>query len=137
MMIQIRLRAPNGQARIEVDDEANLGALIGLVKEKTELIDFSLKYGYPLKNLDIGLDAQETPIKELQLRGETLTVVPIEAPAPVAIPQAPPKPFTPKGIEPDETSLEWPERGGHIGRFIAAQYCHIADQCSFTSNARR
>jgi len=121
MKIQIRLRAPNGQARIEVDDEAKLGELIGLVKEKTELIDFSLKYGYPLKNLDISLDAQETPIKDLQLRGETLTVVPIEAPVAVAIPQAPaPKPFTPKGIEPDETTLEWPERGGHIGRSIVA-----------------
>jgi ubiquitin thioesterase OTU1 len=117
MKIQIRVRAPNGQTRIEIDDEENLGSLIRLVKDKTDLLDFTLKYGYPLKNLDMGLDAQERAIKELGLRGETLTVVPTEAPVTEAIPQAPPpKPFTPKGIEPDETTLEWPERNGHVGR---------------------
>jgi len=123
MKIQIRLRAPNGQARVEVDDEATLGDLIGLIKEKTGLVDFSLKYGYPLQNLDIGLDAQEKRVKEFQLRGETIVVAPMEAPTSVMIPQeAPakpaPKPFTPKGIEPDETSIEWPERGGHIGSLL-------------------
>ncbi|KAK0648767.1 hypothetical protein B0T16DRAFT_456223 [Cercophora newfieldiana] len=115
MKIQMRVRAPNGQTRIDIDDEEKLGALIRLVKDKTELLDFTLKYGYPLQNLDMSLDSQEKPIKEFQLHGETLTVVPTEAPITEAIPQAaPPKPFTPKGIEPDETSLEWPERGGHI-----------------------
>ncbi|KAK0611181.1 hypothetical protein B0T14DRAFT_487975 [Immersiella caudata] len=115
MKIQIRVRAPNGQTRIEIDDEEKLGSLIRLVKDKTELLDFTLKYGYPLKNLDMSLDAQEKEVKEFGLRGETLTVVPTEAPVTEAIPQAPPpKPFMPKGIEPDETSLEWPERNGHI-----------------------
>ena len=120
MQIQIRLRGPAGQARVDIDDEKPLGELVRLIKETTQLIDFTLKYGYPLKNLDIGLDELEKPVKEFQLRGETIVVVPIEAPQATAIgqgaakPNTPPK-FTPKGIEPDETSLEWSERGGHIG----------------------
>lgn len=116
MKIQIRLRAPNGQARLEIDDEASLGDLIGLIKEKTSLVDFSLKYGYPLKPLDISLDSQGRAVKEFQLRNETIVVAPIEGPKAVAISQAEPKPFTPKKIEPDETSLEWADRGGHIGK---------------------
>jgi ubiquitin thioesterase OTU1 len=122
MKIQVRLRAPNGQARLEIDDESTLGELIGLIKSKTELTDFTLKYGYPLKNLDISLDAQEVAVKELNLRGETIVVAPIEPPRTEAIEQASvakpeKKPFIPKGIEPDETSLEWPSRGGYIGTY--------------------
>ena len=139
MKIQIRVRAPNGQTRIEIDDEEKLGSLIRLVKEKTELLDFTLKYGYPLKNLDMSLDALEKEVKEFGLRGETLTVVPTEAPVAEAIPQVPPKPFTPKGIEPDETSLEWPERNGHIGRSLSSHMamCLANKFCSFEGNARR
>ncbi|KAK1753527.1 ubiquitin thioesterase OTU1 [Echria macrotheca] len=111
---QMRLRTPTGQERLEIDDTEPLGALIRLVKEKTGLVDFSLKYGYPLKNLEMSLDAQEKPISDFNLRGETLVVVPTEAPpAPVAVEEKT-QTFNPKGVEPDETSLEWPDRGGHL-----------------------
>lgn len=120
MMIQISLRAPNGQSRVQIDDEATLRELVELVKAKTELNNFSLKYGYPLKALDISPSLQDASIKDLKLRGETIVVAPIDTapPAPALQPasaEPKPKPFTPKGIEPDETSLEWPEKGGHIG----------------------
>ncbi|KAK1830517.1 ubiquitin thioesterase OTU1 [Podospora conica] len=113
MQIQIRLRIPTGQSRVEIDDDKPLGDLVRLIQEKTQLTDFTLKYGYPLKNLDISLDALEKPVKEFSLRGDTIVVAPSEAPQAIAIEAAKPK-FTPKGIEPDETSLEWPERGGYI-----------------------
>jgi len=110
-LIQLRLRAPDGQARLEIDDSAPLQDLVALIRERTKLRNFSLKYGYPLKTLDVGPTAQDTPIRELSLRGETLVVAPLDPPAPVE----PPKPkFTPKGIEPDETSLEWRDRGGYL-----------------------
>lgn len=116
MKIQVRLRAPNGQSRLEIDDDAPLKDLVELIKTETKLGKFTLKYGYPLKNLDISPAAQSTSVKEMQLRGETIVVAPTESAAPVeAAPPAPaPEPFKPKGIEPDETSLEWPARGGHI-----------------------
>lgn len=119
MKIQVRIRTPNGQSRLEIEDESSLGDLVALIKEKTALQNFSLKYGYPLKNLDISLESQRTThVKDHGLRGETVVVAPIETTPPAQEAPPPPKPFTPKGIEPDETSLAWPERGGHIGIFL-------------------
>lgn len=119
MLIQISLRAPNGQSRIQIDDDSPLSALVELIKTKTELANFSLKYGYPLKSLDITPALQGTPIRELKLRGETIVVASVDPspPAPALQPasaEPKPKPFTPKGIEPDETSLQWEERGGYM-----------------------
>ncbi|KAK4244732.1 ubiquitin thioesterase OTU1 [Corynascus novoguineensis] len=119
MLIPISIRAPKGQSRVQIDDDATLKELVELVKEKTGLSNFSLKYGYPLKGLDISPSLQDASIKDLKLRGETIVVAPVDTtpPAPALQPgsaEAKPKPFTTKGIEPDETSLEWPERGGHI-----------------------
>jgi ubiquitin thioesterase OTU1 len=130
MMIQISLRAPNGQSRIQIEDESTLRELVELIKTKTELNNFSLKYGYPLKPLDISPSVQAASIKDLNLRGETIVVAPLDprppSPSTQAVSQEPkPKPFTPKGIEPDETSLNWPERGGHIGE---ACVCRFSDR---------
>jgi ubiquitin thioesterase OTU1 len=117
MLIQISLRSPNGQSRIQIDDDATLRELVELIKSKTEISNFTLKYGYPLKPLDISPSLRDASIKDLKLRGETIVVAPIDTAPPVPVSTKPePKPFTPKGIEPDETSLEWPERGGHIGK---------------------
>lgn len=125
MLIPISLRSPNGQSRVQIEDDATLRELVELIRAKTELANFSLKYGYPLRPLDISPSLQGASIKDLKLRGETIVVAPADtAPAPVPPPastEPTPKPFTPKGIEPDETSLEWPERGGHIGKTDTSQ----------------
>jgi ubiquitin thioesterase OTU1 len=117
-MIPIRLRAPTGQSRLDVDQDSTLGHLVELIKKQTGLQNFSLKYSYPLKNLDIDASAQATLIRDLSLRGETLVVVPVDLapaqPSPVAEPK--PTSFVAKGIEPDETVLEWPARGGYMGK---------------------
>ncbi|KAK0669963.1 hypothetical protein QBC41DRAFT_355454 [Cercophora samala] len=113
MMIQIALRAPNGQSRIQVEDESTLSDLVALIKSKTELERFTLKYGYPLKNLDLTPASQSSSIKDLKLRGETIVVAPIDT-APQTPPEPPKPAFVPKGIEPDETSLDWPARGGYM-----------------------
>ncbi|KAK4464269.1 hypothetical protein QBC42DRAFT_263856 [Cladorrhinum samala] len=115
-MITIALRAPSGQSRIQIDDDSALSDLVALIQSKTSLQNFTLKYGYPLKNLDLSPSVLPESIKSLNLRGETIVVAPLDTtpPAPTP-PAAPAKPaFTPKPMEPDETSLEWPERGGHI-----------------------
>lgn len=116
--IQLRLRTPSGQTRLEVDDESVLEDLVAQIRTATKIDKFSLKYGYPLKDLDITPEAQKaTSLKDLKLRGETIVVAPTESatPTPTPAPEPEKKPkFTPKGIEPDETSLEWPERGGYL-----------------------
>lgn len=120
MKIQISLRAPDGQSRIQIDDESTVKELVELIKVKTGLNNFTLKYGYPPKTLDVSAPSLDNGIKDLNLRGETILVARLDSPPPTtstqaALAQPQPKPFTPKGIEPDETSLEWPERGGHVG----------------------
>lgn len=140
MKVQISLRAPNGQSRIQVDEESTLKELVELIKAKTELNNFTLKYGYPLRTLDTSAPSLGSTVKDLKLRGETIVVARLDSPPPAtsiqAAPAQPqPKPFTPKGIEPDETSLEWPERGGYIGasssvRRVSGPAANRTLQCS-------
>ncbi|KAL2115088.1 hypothetical protein VTJ04DRAFT_10751 [Mycothermus thermophilus] len=117
MPIRINVRAPNGQSRLEIDDGAPLSDLVALIREKSGLGSFTLKYGYPPRPLDISDPAQSAIIRDLKLHGETLVVAPTEArvptppPAPVEPQQ---KPFKPKAVEPDETAVAWPERGGYL-----------------------
>ena len=124
MKVQIRLRGPDGQVRLEVEEESTLKDLVELIKEKTNVGSFSLKYGYPLAELDISPAALSSTVAALKLRNETIVVVPHEsatskAPVPSqADVQQAPEPFTAKGIEPDETVVEWPERGGYLCEFI-------------------
>jgi ubiquitin thioesterase OTU1 len=127
MTVPIRLRGPNGQARLDVEEEMPLKDLIELIKQKSEVNRFSLKYSYPLKELDTSAAALGSTVAELKLKGETIVVVPHETATASATAQGaqtsadvqpPPKPFTPKSMEPDETVVEWPERGGYLGGFI-------------------
>ncbi|KAH6614718.1 hypothetical protein B0J18DRAFT_469797 [Chaetomium sp. MPI-SDFR-AT-0129] len=113
MLIPISLRSPKGQTRVQIEDDATLGELVALIQTTTELGEFTLKYGYPLKSLDISPSLRGNSIKDLKLRGEAIIVAPVETAPPVPA-QPAPEPFKPKGIEPDETSLEWAERGGYI-----------------------
>ncbi|AEO67691.1 uncharacterized protein THITE_125507 [Thermothielavioides terrestris NRRL 8126] len=119
MTVQIGLRTPTGQSRVQVDEHSTLRDLIELIKSKTGLSNFSMKYGFPPKALDISPALLDASVDDLHLRGETILVTPVDsAPPPTSLPppstEPKPKPFTPKGIEPDQTSLEWPERGGYL-----------------------
>lgn len=128
MKVQIRLRGPNGQVRLEVEEETTLKDLLELIKEKTSVNSFSLKYGYPLVELKTDPEALGSTVGELKLRGETIVVVPHESATASATAQGAqrsadvqpaPKPFTAKRMEPDETVVEWPERGGYLGECLA------------------
>lgn len=130
MSVAIRLRAPNGQHRLDVDPTTTLKDLVGIIKEKAEVSKFMLRYSYPLKELDMSEPALSSSVQDLKLRGETVVVVPLDVPS-TAVAQAnaqgaqtsadvqpPPKPFKAKPMEPDETVVEWPERGGFLGKPI-------------------
>ncbi len=121
MTIQVRLRAPSGQARLELEDTATYAQFLELVLKTTGLKRVSLKYGYPLKDLQLGPDEAHTTVKDLKLHGETIVVASLESasPTPPPAPAAPEEPkFAPKGVEPDETVVKWPERGGFMGETL-------------------
>ncbi|KAK4161659.1 ubiquitin thioesterase OTU1 [Cladorrhinum sp. PSN259] len=127
-LITIALRSPTGNLRIQILEESTLSDLLALIKEKTAIQNFTLKYGFPPKPLDT-TSSPSSSIKPLNLKGETIIVAPADT-SPPPPPAEPPKPsFTPKGIEPDETSLEWPERGG----FLLLRVMPDDNSCMFTA----
>ncbi len=83
------------------------------------------KYGYPLKSLDISPPFLGGSIRSSSSgRDHRLASAdpPPSTPAPQpAAAESEPKPFTPKGIEPDETSLEWPGMGTISVSFYPSQ----------------
>ncbi len=118
MPVKVRLRGPAGQVQIELEDTASYAQFLELVQEKTGFKSFSLKYGYPLRDLKPTSEELHLNVRDLKLHGETIVVAPIEAatPAPPLPPAAAPVPeFVPKGVEPDETVVRWPDRGGFMG----------------------
>jgi ubiquitin thioesterase OTU1 len=110
--------------RLEVEDDTTLKTLLSLIKEKTELSKFTLKYGWPPRDWDVDTIAPTTTVQELNIKGETIVVVPSESATAADVPahpveQAPTKEsFRPKAIEPDETVVEWTDRSGYMGRLI-------------------
>ncbi len=139
MPVQVRLRTPAGQTRLELEDTATYAHFLELVREKTGLKSFTLKYGYPLKDLKPSPDQLHSTVKQLKLHGETIVVAPVELAVPVPAPQpaTPIEPaFVPKGVEPDETVVNWSDRGGGIwvrssGSFMVLRRIpNHATQCS-------
>jgi ubiquitin thioesterase OTU1 len=127
MKVQLRVRGPDGIARLEVEGDATMGQLVELIKDKTNVSTFTLKYGYPLKDLDLNPQTEDKTVSDFRLHGETLIIVPLEASSagPAPAPQMPATEpqatepgsavFEPKSVEPDETVLAWPERRGSLG----------------------
>lgn len=120
--------------RLEVDEESMLGDLVDLIKEKTGVKDCSLKYGWPLKALELSPAALQTTVRDLNLRGETIVVVPLETESSRGAAAEPVKqkkqaPVLAKPMEPDETVVEWPERGG----FVVLRVMPDDNSCMFTA----
>ena len=130
MGVPIRLRGPNGLARLDADQDTQLAQLVDLIKEKSGVKTFSLKYGWPLADLDLSPASLHRTVEELKLRGETIVVVPLEntndtstvaSSQPSASDSAAAEAqelFQPKPMEPDETVISWPERGGYVGMHL-------------------
>jgi len=129
--IRFRVRGPDWTDTITAKEDWTIGQLLDYIKEKRGVDGFQLKYGWPPKVMDtVNLDAT---FGALNLKGETMTLVPAEsadataAPAPAA-PAAPEpeKPaFKPKPVEPDETVVDWPEKSGYLGEFSPRACCHL------------
>jgi len=122
----MRVRGPDGQTTLQMDDGATLDALVAKIREEMAVKDFSLKSGFPPTPID--LSASSALIKDLGLAGATVTLVPSETEtASQGIsnePQLSPgvksqgnaglPTFRPKKVEVDETVIELDDQSGYI-----------------------
>lgn len=115
--IRFRVRGPGWVETVTATPGWTIQELIDHLREKQGVEPAALKYGWPLKTIDLS-DVSAT-IEPLNLKGEAITFVPKEQepsppPAP-AVPVATKPAFQPKKVEPDASVLEWPEKDGFLG----------------------
>lgn len=77
MPIRIRLRAPNGQHTLSLDDNAAVSDLLSTISSVTELPLFELKWNFPPQPLDPSLYGLSTLLKDtdLKLNGAQIMVI--------------------------------------------------------------
>lgn len=77
MPIRIRLRAPNGQHTLSLDDNAAVSDLLTAITTSTDLPLYELKWGFPPQPLDPSLYGLSTPLKDtdLKLNGAQIIVI--------------------------------------------------------------
>jgi ubiquitin thioesterase OTU1 len=77
MPIRIRVRAPNGQHTVSLQDDAAVSDLLSSISDVTALPLFKLKWGYPLQPLDPSLYGMPTLLRDtdLKLNGAAITVL--------------------------------------------------------------
>lgn len=77
MPIRIRLRAPNGQHTLSLDDNAAVSDLLSAITNATDLPLFELKWDFPPQPLDPSLYGMSTQLKDidLKLNGAQIIVV--------------------------------------------------------------
>lgn len=77
MPIRLRLRAPNGNHTIALDDDAAVSDLLSSISNITELPLFELKWGFPPQPLDPSLYGMSTRLNDtdLKLNGSQLIVI--------------------------------------------------------------
>ncbi|KAF1938606.1 OTU-domain-containing protein [Clathrospora elynae] len=77
MPIRVRLRAPNGQHTLSLDDNAAVSDLLSSISDKTELPLFELKWNHPPQPLDPSLYGMTTLLKDtdLKLNGASIIVI--------------------------------------------------------------
>lgn len=68
MPIRIRLRAPNGQHTLSLDDNAAVSDLLSAITNSTELPLFELKWNFPPQPLDPSLYGMSTQLKDIDLK---------------------------------------------------------------------
>ncbi|KAJ5472483.1 hypothetical protein N7530_006484 [Penicillium desertorum] len=74
--MRIRVRGPSGQSTVTLDDAATIKDLQTQIADKTGLATFDVKYGYPLKPLELDSFQPDQGILEvgINLNGESLIV---------------------------------------------------------------
>lgn len=129
--IRFRVRGPGWVENITATPDWTIQKLLDHLKEKQGADAAALKYGYPLKAID--LSDTSASIEPLKLKGEAITFVPKEdasASSAPTVPVASKPEFTPKKVEADDTVIEWPEKDGYLGAF--RYFPHTTTSIPFT-----
>ncbi|CAG8133477.1 unnamed protein product [Penicillium olsonii] len=94
--MRIRVRGPSGQSTITLDESSTIKELRDQIAEKTDLVTFDVKYGYPLKPLDLDDYPSSQKLGEtgIKLNGESLIVAQKEGTARPGNDDAPAQPAT-------------------------------------------
>ncbi|KAH6989435.1 hypothetical protein BKA56DRAFT_575756 [Ilyonectria sp. MPI-CAGE-AT-0026] len=109
--MRARYKGPAGTGIIEMPDSATVQDVLDELRARTGIVSFTIKYGPPMamKTLDLG-QVGETA-RSIGLHGETLTIVPEEAPpAPDTTTQAASQPSE----GPEDINVPWPGREGTL-----------------------
>lgn len=115
--IRFRVRGPGWVETVTAPSDWTIQKLLDHLKEKQGAVPTALKYGWPLKTID--LSDPSALIEPLNLKGEAITFVPKEEAAPAPeIPVATKPEFKPKPVEADATVIEWPEKDGYLGKYF-------------------
>lgn len=126
--IRFRVRGPGWVETVTATPNWTIQELLHHLKEKQGVEPAALKYGWPLKTIDLS-DTSAT-IEPLNLKGEAITFVPKEEAASTSAPAVPvaTKPaFQPKKVEPDASVLEWPEKDGFLGESSPGSQRRVQD----------
>ncbi|KAG8158170.1 hypothetical protein KVR01_011931 [Diaporthe batatas] len=131
--IRFRVRGPGWVETVTATPDWTIQKVIDHLREKQGAEPSALKYGYPLKNID--LSNTSAAIGPLNLKGEAITFVPKEdgasssSSAPPEVPTATKPAFKPKAVEPDHTVIEWPDKDG----YLALRVMPDDNSCMFTA----
>lgn len=116
--MRARYKAPDGTGTIEVPDSATVQDVLDELRARTGIASFTVKYGPPMamKTLDLGQVSEVA--RSVGLHGETLTIVPEEAPAAPAPTSHPSKAGSRPGGQssesPEDINVPWPAREGTL-----------------------
>lgn len=129
--IRFRVRGPGWVETVTATPDWTIQKVVDHLREKQGAEPSALKYGYPLKNID--LSNTGATIGPLNLKGEAITFVPKEdtstSSAPPEVPTATKPAFKPKAVEPDHTVIEWPQKDG----YLALRVMPDDNSCMFTA----
>ena len=72
--MRIRIRGPSGQSTATMSEDSTVDDLKVKITQTTSVTSFSVKYGYPPRELSLDDYPGDTPLLDLRLDGEQLTV---------------------------------------------------------------
>lgn len=116
--MRARYKAPAGTGIIELGDESTVKVLFDELRNKTGISRFTVRYGPPMAMKT--LESSEGNARSLGLNGETLTIVPEEAPpassldVQSAAQSRPSQPTSASRDGPEEAHIPWPDREGTL-----------------------
>ncbi|KAH7129302.1 hypothetical protein B0J13DRAFT_135143 [Dactylonectria estremocensis] len=108
--MRARYKGPAGTGIIEASDSATVQDIVEELRARTGIDRFTIKYGPPMAMRTLDLSQVAETARSIGLHGETLTIVPDEAPPAPASVQAISQPSE----NPDEINVPWSGREGTL-----------------------